>query len=79
MNVGTGIERRVRDIAETIVRLTGSSAVPRHGSAPDRRVEIERLACRTEKARRLLGWSAETDLEEGLRRTIDAARAESLH
>ena len=78
VNIGSGIERRVRDIAETIVRLTGSSAGLRLGSAPERLVEMERLVCRTEKALRLLGWSAETDLDEGLRRTIDAARTENL-
>ena len=78
VNVGTGVERRVRDVADTIIRLTGSTAVLRVGAAPERPVEIERLACRNEKALQLLGWSAETGLEDGLRRTIDAARAGNL-
>jgi nucleoside-diphosphate-sugar epimerase len=73
VNVGTGVERRVLDVAETVVRLTGSRTRLLRGAAPERAVEIERLVCRTDRARALLGWEAVTELDDGLRQTIAAA------
>jgi nucleoside-diphosphate-sugar epimerase len=67
----------MRELAELVVELTGSSSpittVPippgREGDPVRRRPDITR-------ARELLGWTPVTDLRDGLQRTIDALRRE---
>lgn len=73
VNVGSGREISIGELARLIVRLTGGSA---EVIEDDQRIrppnsEVERLLCGHAKARQLLGWSPQVDLEEGLRRTID--------
>jgi GDP-L-fucose synthase len=68
VNIGTGQETRIRDLAETIRRLTGfEGEITWDASKPDgqpaRYLDVRR-------ARELLGFEAEVPLEEGLRRTI---------
>jgi dTDP-glucose 4,6-dehydratase len=69
VNCGTEHEMSMRELAETIVRLTGSSSevsfVPRTADDPERRRPD--LA----KARALLGYEPTVGPEEGLRRTIE--------
>ncbi|HVO10328.1 MAG TPA: UDP-glucuronic acid decarboxylase family protein [Vicinamibacteria bacterium] len=72
VNVGNPAELSMRQLAETIVRLTGSGSrlVERPLPVDDprrRRPDITR-------ARRLLGWEPLVSLEEGLPRTIDYFR-----
>ena len=77
VNVGNPHEVTMRELAELVVELTGSSSpittVPippaREGDPVRRRPDITR-------ARELLGWEPVTGLREGLRRTIDALRLE---
>lgn len=69
-NVGSGRETSLRELLETLLRVTGREGVepeflPERGVNPVRR----RLAD-VSKARRMLGFRAETDLEEGLRRLV---------
>jgi UDP-glucose 4-epimerase len=71
INLGSGREHRIRDVAELVVRLAGSCTTLRFGSRPPRRSDLDRLVCDPELARRLLGWHASTNLETGIRQTID--------
>jgi len=71
INVGSGRGHRVLDIAELIVRLSGSGTRLRVGTVPARRVSVDRQILDSRRAGRLIGWSASTSLEAGLRRTID--------
>jgi dTDP-glucose 4,6-dehydratase len=69
INCGTEHEMSMRDLAETIVRLTGSRSevtfVPRTADDPEkRRPDLTR-------ARTLLGYEPKVEPEEGLRRTIE--------
>jgi dTDP-glucose 4,6-dehydratase len=69
INCGTEHEMTMRELAETIVRLTGSSSqvtfVQRAADDPEkRRPDLTR-------ARALLGYEPTVSPEEGLRRTID--------
>ncbi|MGC9667121.1 UDP-glucuronic acid decarboxylase family protein [Planosporangium sp. 12N6] len=69
VNVGTEHEMTMRELAETIVRLTGSASevtyVPRPADDPEkRRPDLTR-------ARTLLGYEPTVGPEDGLRRTID--------
>lgn len=73
VNVGSGREVTVRELVETIARLTGFDGEIRWDpSLPDgqprRRLDISR-------AERELGFKPSVSLEEGLRRTIEGYRA----
>ncbi len=74
VNIGTGIETRIRDLADTIHRLSGfegeivwDSSYP--DGQPTRYLDVSR-------ARELIGFEAQTPLEDGLRQTIESFRAE---
>jgi len=75
-NVGTGVETRVNQLAETLIRIVGADLVPVH---KDRRDvdNIRRRVVNIEKARRTLRWVPEVTLEEGLRRTVEWQRAQA--
>ena len=73
VNIGTGRETRIRDLAETIVRLTGYQGETvwdssRPDGQPTRYLDVSR-------ARERFGFEADVGLEEGLRRTIESFRA----
>jgi GDP-L-fucose synthase len=76
VNIGTGTETSIRDLAEMISRLSGFEGETvwdesRPDGQPKRYLEVER-------ARGLIGFEAEMPLEEGLRRTIESFRASNL-
>lgn len=77
MNIGSGCDYAMRDVAATIVQLTGASSRINLNARPQRPTEIKRLICSTEKARRLLGWAPQTGLEDGLTQTIEWFRNRS--
>jgi UDP-glucose 4-epimerase len=71
VNLGTGRETNVLELAEALKRLGGvESFEPEF--APPRTGEVQRIALDASRAERELGWRAETGLEDGLRLTLDA-------
>ncbi|HVF63584.1 MAG TPA: GDP-mannose 4,6-dehydratase, partial [Casimicrobiaceae bacterium] len=72
INVGSGREISVGDLARLIMRLMNRSVeiVEDPQRVRPAASEVERLLCNGDKARRLVGWTPKIDLEEGLRRTI---------
>ncbi len=69
INLGTGLDTPVLALAERILaRLDKPRVLITH--VDDRPAQVRRHISSTEKARALLGWRAETDLAEGLGRTI---------
>lgn len=70
LNVGHRQSVRVDDALRRIVALVGgpSPAVTRTAPAPG---DVTRTWASTERAARLLGWTARTDLDEGLRRQLE--------
>lgn len=69
INLGSGHEIRIKDLAETIARLTGyTGRIDWDTSRPDG--QPRRQLC-TDRATDLLGWQATTDLNMGLQKTID--------
>ena len=73
VNIGTGTETSIRDLAETISELTGFEGKTvwddsRPDGQPKRYLDASR-------ARELIGFEAEMPLDEGLRRTIESFRA----
>jgi UDP-glucose 4-epimerase len=75
INVGSGVGTRIGDLALLVEQLVGASDLVRLGAVPYRAGEQMEYCVDSALAAELLGWEAATSLEEGLRRTIDAARA----
>jgi GDP-L-fucose synthase len=73
VNIGTGAETRIRDLADMISGLAGyEGRTVWDSSRPDGQ---PKRYLDTTRARELIGFEAEMPLEEGLRRTIDSFRA----
>ncbi|HVU71879.1 MAG TPA: SDR family NAD(P)-dependent oxidoreductase [Mycobacteriales bacterium] len=72
-NIGGGqeVERSMRDLATTILRLMGDPIEPEFGALPERPTEIWRMYAASERARTELGWAPQLTFEQGLQNTID--------
>lgn len=74
-NVGNAREASIRELAEKIVTLSGSSSpisyVPSQEAYGEHFEETRRRVPDTGRAAKILGFRAEIALEEGLRRTIE--------
>lgn len=77
-NLGTGTGHSLRNIVERIVALTGSGTRPQFGAMPYRHGEIMDLRADITKAREVLAWAPIVDLEQGLTKTIDWYRKQSV-
>lgn len=68
-NVASGSETSLNDLAAALLKVMGSNLKPEYG--PERKVNpvSRRLAC-TKHAETKLGFRAEVDLEDGLRRLV---------
>jgi nucleoside-diphosphate-sugar epimerase len=73
LNVGTGRETSVSDLAATIAELVGGGRAP--VGLPERAWEPRRSAADPGAARRLLGFEPRVSLRQGLRGTIASLRA----
>ena len=68
VNLGTGVETTIRDLAELIAELTGfEGEIVWDSSMPNGQ---PRRSLDTSRARELFGWQARVPLREGLERTI---------
>ena len=68
-NVGRGVETSVLDLVAALRGLDGGELAVEH--APPRPGEVQRNAIDPARAREALGWQAQVDLDEGLRRTLE--------
>jgi len=75
INIGTGKEYKIKDVAKKIVKISGSKTKLQIGRLPSRVAEIQRLVCNNTKAKKLLGWSPKVSLDLGLKKTIDWYRS----
>jgi len=69
VNLGNPTEMTIREFAERIRRLTGSTAPLTFEPLPED--DPKQRQPQIDKAKRLLGWSPKVDLETGLRATIE--------
>jgi GDP-L-fucose synthase len=74
VNVGTGVETRIRELAELIQELVGHRGevvwdATKPDGQPTRYLDVSR-------AREWLGFEADTPLRDGLERTISSFRAQ---
>ena len=81
INVGSDAETSVRELAEFMIRLAGSPSrimfVPQEEVYGERYEDVPRRVPCLRRMHEILGVSAETSLEKGLRQTIDWFRAEN--
>ena len=70
LNVGSGREHSIRDIAIRVARLTGARRWLRIGSLPPRASDTPRVRADLSEIRAATGWSPRVSLETGLRETI---------
>lgn len=72
INIGSGTEISVGNLAEQLIKLTGSDAriVSEEQRKRPEKSEVERLVCDNGLIRKLTGWKPEVSLKDGLERTI---------
>ena len=71
-NVASGVETNLNELAATLMKVMDADPgmTPEYG--PERKINaVPRRLADTSKAKELLGFEAEVDLEEGLRRLVD--------
>jgi UDP-glucose 4-epimerase len=71
INVGTGVETDVLELARRLAEIDGAEGFEPE-FAPVRAGEVQRISLDASRAERELDWRAETDLGEGLRQTLDS-------
>lgn len=71
----TGKAYTTKETAELIAKLTGFKGQIVWNTMPKRPLDAYVLIGDNSKAKRLLGWEPRTDLEEGLRKTIEYLKA----
>jgi nucleoside-diphosphate-sugar epimerase len=74
VEIGSGEVHTVAEIVAMLATATQATVDARFGELQERSSE-QVAAADTEKARRLLGWTAVTSIEEGLARTVEDVRA----
>lgn len=76
-NIASGVETSLNGLAYTLLEVMDSDLQPEYG--PERKVNpVPRRLASTQKAAQLLGFQAQTSLEEGLRRLVTWWRAERV-
>jgi len=70
--IATGVDTSVNQIVDILLKLTNSPLQPRHIDDPGKVQTTTKasLGFSPAKARRMLGWQAQTGIEDGLRRLI---------
>jgi UDP-glucose 4-epimerase len=77
VNVATGTETSLRELAAALIKTMDADVEPQH--APQRKVNaVSRRLADTRRATELLGFEAEIPLEEGLARLVDWWRRERM-
>jgi UDP-glucose 4-epimerase len=76
-NVASGVETSLNELAEMLLAVMGSTLKPEYGPARKVNAVARRLAS-TDKARDLISFSAEVDMEAGLRDLVTWWRRERV-
>ena len=72
VNIGNPRELTVKQIAELVLKLTGSHSKIEYRPLPVDDPKVRRPDIR--RAKQLLGWEPQVELEDGLRKTIEYFR-----
>jgi nucleoside-diphosphate-sugar epimerase len=72
VNIGNPVELTIKELTETIIKLTNSKSVVQYDKLPED--DPERRRPDIAKAKKLLHWEPKINLEEGLLKTINYFR-----
>jgi UDP-glucose 4-epimerase len=75
INIGSGAELSITELHSRLANLTGARFDPVYAGA--RPGELRRIVVDSSKAARVLGWSPNTPIEEGLKQTVAWFKAAS--
>jgi nucleoside-diphosphate-sugar epimerase/glycosyltransferase involved in cell wall biosynthesis len=67
INIGSGKKTSIAELVETVQRLFSLKVQPEYNSMERRDWDLEEWYSNSDKARSMIGWSAETSLEVGIR------------
>jgi len=67
-NIGTGIETSVNELFHKLKKITKANAKEIHG--PQKMGELRRSCLNSNKAKEILGWEPEVDIDQGLKLTV---------
>ena len=70
INLGSGKDISIADLAKKIHELTGSKSRLKIGSLKYRPTEIWKMYCDSSKAKKMLGWEPKVSFDEGLKITV---------
>jgi dTDP-glucose 4,6-dehydratase len=70
VNLGNPTEYTIKDLAEAVIRVTGSSSEVVYEALPIDDPQVRRPDIT--RAQQVLGWEPEITLDDGLRRMLDA-------
>jgi dTDP-glucose 4,6-dehydratase len=76
VNVATGIDISVRDVADSVVAAVGAD--PDVVFVDERLGQVDRHIGSTDKLERLAGWRARTSFEQGLEQTVEWYRSNEV-
>jgi len=71
INIGSNKEISIKELVETIHKLTNSKSKLNIGSLPNRPTEIWRMSADNRQAKEILGWEPKISFKDGLQLTID--------
>ena len=73
-NIGTGVETTDRELHSAVAKAVGAPDSP--SDEPARLGDIARSSLSYAKAERVLGWTPQVSLDEGIARTVEYFRNE---
>ena len=79
INLGSGSAISVRELALKITSLMGKKVVIRNDASRFRPFDVGKLICDNSKAEKILRWKPMISLDDGLKRTIDWVKSNSIH
>lgn len=75
LNIGTGQQTTIAELAQRLIRATGQDVEPQFRP---REVLVSRREASTERTRALLDWAPQVDLDEGLASVVDWLKEREL-
>ena len=73
INVGSGSEISIRDLAFKISKIAKKKIKIRHDESRERPYDVNRLICNNKKASKLLGWKPKINMDQGLKKLFQWA------
>jgi len=74
INVGSGNEIRIKDLASKITKLSKRKIKIRYDESRERPYDVNRLVCNNKKARKILKWKPKISMDKGLSFTYKWAK-----